>query len=106
LRPYKISNEQILTFSWPAGRICPTYKCTLQIRWDAWVPLLFHAAMYCKLPNIINLVIKGLKSTKWTEIMGTLSKWTQENNVSLEGGGGGGGDWLCLWKKKIKVFNI
>jgi hypothetical protein len=26
LRPCKISNEQILTLSRPAGRICPTYK--------------------------------------------------------------------------------
>jgi len=35
-----------LTLSWPAGHVCPTYKESLQVRWDNSNPLFLHAAIY------------------------------------------------------------
>ena len=36
----------LLTLSWPAGHICPTYKESFQVRWDTSIPLFLHAAIY------------------------------------------------------------
>ena len=36
----------LLTLSWPAGHICPTYKGSFQVRWDNSIPLFLHAAIY------------------------------------------------------------
>jgi hypothetical protein len=35
-----------LTFSWPVGHICPTYKESSQVYWDNSIPLFLHAAIY------------------------------------------------------------
>jgi hypothetical protein len=47
--PYKTSNEQNWTLSWPARCICPIYNCILQVHWDGRVPILFLVVMYCEL---------------------------------------------------------
>jgi len=36
----------VLTLSWPAGHIYPTYKESFQVRWDNSIPLFLHAANY------------------------------------------------------------
>jgi hypothetical protein len=36
----------LLTLSWPAGHIYPTYKESFQVRWDNSIPLFLHATIY------------------------------------------------------------
>jgi hypothetical protein len=36
----------LLTLSWPAGHICPTYKEYFQVHCDDSIPLFLHAAIY------------------------------------------------------------
>jgi hypothetical protein len=36
----------LLTLSWPAGYIFPTYKESFQVRWGNSIPLFLHAAVY------------------------------------------------------------
>jgi hypothetical protein len=36
----------LLTVSWPAGHISPTYKESFQVCWDNSIPLFLHAAIY------------------------------------------------------------
>jgi hypothetical protein len=36
----------LLTLSWPAGHMCPTYKESFQVRCDNSIPLFLHAAIY------------------------------------------------------------
>ena len=38
--------KHILTLSWPAGHICPTYKESLLVWWDNSIPLFLHATIY------------------------------------------------------------
>jgi hypothetical protein len=35
----------LLTLSWPAGHICPTYNESFQVRWVNSIPLFLHAAL-------------------------------------------------------------
>ena len=41
-----IGRHSRLTFSWPAGHICPTYKESFQVCWDNSILLFLHAAIY------------------------------------------------------------
>jgi hypothetical protein len=36
----------LLSLSWPAGHILPTYKESFQVRWGNFIPLFLHAAIY------------------------------------------------------------
>jgi len=53
----------LLTLSWPAGHICPTYKESFQVRWDNSIPLFLHAAIYLEV---------------------SLFPWTSQNAFSCE----------------------
>jgi len=53
----------ILTLSWAAGHICPTYKESFQVRWDNSIPLFLHAAIYLEV---------------------SLIRWTSQNAFSRE----------------------
>ena len=53
----------LLTLSWPAGHICPTYKESFQVRWDNIIPLFLHAAIYLEV---------------------SLFRWTSQNAFSRE----------------------
>jgi hypothetical protein len=41
-----IHSYSLLSLSWPARHICPTYKESFQIHWDNSIPLFLHAAIY------------------------------------------------------------
>ena len=53
----------LLTLSWPAGHICPTYKESFQVRWDNSIPHFLHAAIYLEV---------------------SLFRWTSQNAFSRE----------------------
>jgi len=53
----------VLTLSWPAGRVCPTYKGSFQVRWNNNIPLFRHAAIYLEV---------------------SLFRWTSQNAFSRE----------------------
>jgi len=56
-------HNDILTLSWPAGHIFPTYKESFQDRWDNSIPLFLHAAIYLEV---------------------SLFRWTSQNSFSRE----------------------
>lgn len=89
LRPYKISKWANFN-PFMTGQVCmshlqPYFTSLLGCQGPTSLPC-------CKLPNKINLVIKVLNSTKWTEIMSTMSKWTTDKCIFV-----GGEDWLVPW---------
>ena len=45
-RPSPLVVFYMLTLSWTAGHICPTYKEPFQVRWDKGIPLFLHVAIY------------------------------------------------------------
>jgi len=53
----------LLTHSWPAGHISPTYKKSFQVCWDNSIPFFLHAAIYLEV---------------------SLFRWTSQNVFSRE----------------------
>ena len=60
---YHQHHNSVLTLSWPAGHICPTYKESFKVHWDNSIPLFLHAAIYLEV---------------------SLFRWTSQNAFSRE----------------------